>query len=148
MKVKVIVVVVGVLACAVAWVGNDAAEKMSPSQEKAPQNAYPSQSSNSTSAPPVATTPMPEPGTQAGGGSAVPPVTLTGGTSEQFPLPTPPRTIVRDGEQLADPRLLEKQTGAKDLLGEPAPGQSNDNPTGRQEPAVSLEWIGPATCKI
>ena len=113
MKVKVIVVVVGVLACAVAWVGNDAAGKLSPSQEKAPQNAYPSQSSNSTSAPPVATTPMPEPGTQAGGGSPVPPVTLTGGTSEQFPLPTPPRTIVRDGEQLADPRLLEKQTGAK-----------------------------------
>jgi uncharacterized repeat protein (TIGR01451 family) len=28
------------------------------------------------------------------------------------------------------------------------PGQSNDNPTGRQEPAVSIEWIGPPTAKI
>jgi uncharacterized repeat protein (TIGR01451 family) len=28
------------------------------------------------------------------------------------------------------------------------PGQSNDNPTGRQEPAVSLEWIGPPTAKL
>src|SRR5205823_3001916 len=26
--------------------------------------------------------------------------------------------------------------------------QANDNPTGRQDPAVSLEWIGPATVKL
>jgi len=31
---------------------------------------------------------------------------------------------------------------------EQGPGQSNDNPTGRQEPAVSLEWIGPPTAKL
>jgi uncharacterized repeat protein (TIGR01451 family) len=31
---------------------------------------------------------------------------------------------------------------------EPVAGQSNENPTGRQEPAVSLEWIGPPTCKV
>jgi uncharacterized repeat protein (TIGR01451 family) len=55
---------------------------------------------------------------------------------------------VREGQQLPDSRALEKQADPKELLGEPAPGQSNDNPTGRQEPAVSLEWIGPATCKI
>ncbi len=29
-----------------------------------------------------------------------------------------------------------------------AQGQSNDNPTGRQEPSVSLEWIGPPTAKL
>jgi uncharacterized repeat protein (TIGR01451 family) len=29
-----------------------------------------------------------------------------------------------------------------------AGGQSSDNPTGRQEPAVSLEWIGPASAKL
>jgi uncharacterized repeat protein (TIGR01451 family) len=34
------------------------------------------------------------------------------------------------------------------VFGEPGPGQSNDNPTGRQEPAVSLEWIGPPTAKL
>ncbi len=28
------------------------------------------------------------------------------------------------------------------------PGQTNDNPTGRQEPGVSLEWIGPPTTKL
>jgi uncharacterized repeat protein (TIGR01451 family) len=28
------------------------------------------------------------------------------------------------------------------------PGQSNDNPTGRQEPAVSLEWLGPPAAKL
>jgi len=31
---------------------------------------------------------------------------------------------------------------------EAGPGQSNENPTGRQEPAVSLEWIGPPTIKL
>jgi uncharacterized repeat protein (TIGR01451 family) len=31
---------------------------------------------------------------------------------------------------------------------EEAQGQSNDNPTGRQEPSVSLEWIGPPTAKL
>jgi uncharacterized repeat protein (TIGR01451 family) len=32
--------------------------------------------------------------------------------------------------------------------GEWATAQSNDNPTGRQEPAVSVEWIGPPTIKL
>src|SRR5438093_9986928 len=36
----------------------------------------------------------------------------------------------------------------RDTPVEPGPGQSNDNPTGRQEPAVSLEWIGPPTIKL
>lgn len=31
---------------------------------------------------------------------------------------------------------------------EETPGQSNDNPTGRQEPSVSVEWIGPPTAKL
>ncbi len=31
---------------------------------------------------------------------------------------------------------------------EEAQGQSNDNPTGRQEPSISLEWIGPPTAKL
>lgn len=31
---------------------------------------------------------------------------------------------------------------------EPVPTVTNDNPTGRQEPAISLEWNGPPTAKI
>ncbi|MFL5243892.1 MAG: CARDB domain-containing protein [Gemmataceae bacterium] len=31
---------------------------------------------------------------------------------------------------------------------EPAPGPTRGNPTGRQEPAVALEWIGPITAKV
>jgi uncharacterized repeat protein (TIGR01451 family) len=31
---------------------------------------------------------------------------------------------------------------------DPSVGQSNDNPTGRQEPAMSLEWIGPPLAKV
>jgi uncharacterized repeat protein (TIGR01451 family) len=31
---------------------------------------------------------------------------------------------------------------------DPSVGQTNDNPTGRQEPAMSLEWIGPPLAKV
>ena len=34
------------------------------------------------------------------------------------------------------------------VVADDAQGQSNDNPTGRQEPSVSLEWIGPPTAKL
>jgi uncharacterized repeat protein (TIGR01451 family) len=43
---------------------------------------------------------------------------------------------------------LDKPAQDKNLLGGAAPTQSNDNPTGRQEPAVSLEWVNPATAKV
>src|SRR5262249_16813722 len=36
----------------------------------------------------------------------------------------------------------------KDLPVEPNAGPTNDNPTGRQEPGVSLEWIGPTSAKL
>ena len=40
-------------------------------------------------------------------------------------------------------------TGAADQPAiEEASTQNNDNPTGRQEPSVSLEWIGPPTAKL
>lgn len=35
-----------------------------------------------------------------------------------------------------------------ELVGGEEQGQNNDNPTGRQEPSVSLEWIGPPTAKL
>jgi uncharacterized repeat protein (TIGR01451 family) len=37
---------------------------------------------------------------------------------------------------------------AEDRPAEGGPGMSPENPTGRQEPAVSLEWIGPPTAKV
>src|SRR5262249_23509606 len=49
---------------------------------------------------------------------------------------------------------LEQKSPApeqKPTVGEtiaPIDAQINDNPTGRQEPAVSLEWIGPPTAKM
>jgi uncharacterized repeat protein (TIGR01451 family) len=36
----------------------------------------------------------------------------------------------------------------KDIALDGAAGPSNDNPTGRQEPAVSLEWIGPPLARV
>jgi uncharacterized repeat protein (TIGR01451 family) len=36
----------------------------------------------------------------------------------------------------------------KDIVADAANGPTADNPTGRQEPAVSLEWIGPSTAKV
>ncbi|HLN28091.1 MAG TPA: hypothetical protein VK395_10110 [Gemmataceae bacterium] len=43
---------------------------------------------------------------------------------------------------------VEKEAGAREFAFDAGQGQSNDNPTGRQEPAVSLEWIGPPTIKL
>ena len=39
-------------------------------------------------------------------------------------------------------------TPAQPAVADDNPGVSEPNPTGRQEPAVSLEWIGPAAAKV
>jgi uncharacterized repeat protein (TIGR01451 family) len=44
------------------------------------------------------------------------------------------------------PAPFDKAHSAKNLPD--VNGPSNDNPTGRQEPAVSLEWVGPPTAKL
>jgi len=46
------------------------------------------------------------------------------------------------------PSTVEQGSSVKDLPVEPSAGPTNDNPTGRQEPCVSLEWIGPTTAKL
>jgi len=46
------------------------------------------------------------------------------------------------------PSVGEQVNTVKDIPLEPNAGPTNDNPTGRQEPAVSLEWIGPSTAKL
>jgi hypothetical protein len=42
----------------------------------------------------------------------------------------------------------EMATSIKDIVVDGSTGQTNDNPTGRQEPAVSVEWIGPPAAKV
>ena len=46
------------------------------------------------------------------------------------------------------PAATEREPNEKDLNFDNVQGRTNDNPTGRQEPAVSLEWIGPPTIKL
>jgi uncharacterized repeat protein (TIGR01451 family) len=58
-----------------------------------------------------------------------------------IPTPAPTPGLVPTG-------LTREKEPSRDFLVEAGPGQSNDNPTGRQEPAVSLEWIGPPTIKL
>lgn len=43
---------------------------------------------------------------------------------------------------------FEKELAAKDVPLDSTATQTNDNPTGRQEPAISLEWIGPPVAKV
>jgi uncharacterized repeat protein (TIGR01451 family) len=65
----------------------------------------------------------------------------------------PPGLILGNSEAhaapAASPVIPPGSPPAADLsFADPGPGQTNDNPTGRQEPAVSLEWIGPPTAKL
>ena len=46
------------------------------------------------------------------------------------------------------PELPPEGPASKETLPERGAAQSNDNPTGRQEAAVSLEWIGPPIAKV
>ena len=39
-------------------------------------------------------------------------------------------------------------TAGEEMPSDKGAGQTNDNPTGRQKPAVSLEWIGPPIAKV
>jgi uncharacterized repeat protein (TIGR01451 family) len=45
------------------------------------------------------------------------------------------------------PQQQERAQGMDNIPADTG-GQSNENPTGRQEPGVSLEWVGPPTTKI
>src|SRR5262249_42450754 len=52
-------------------------------------------------------------------------------------------------QTLPAPGQMPMNSGAPhDQLSEMGLGQTPDNPTGRQEPAVSIEWIGPSAAKI
>ncbi len=80
---------------------------------------------------------------------AVPAAPTPVGEPDQAPAaaPTPAVTTL---PALATPAETVSET-VTTLKGNPtgmAPGQGNDNATGRQEPAVSIEWIGPVVAKV
>jgi uncharacterized repeat protein (TIGR01451 family) len=59
-----------------------------------------------------------------------------------------PQSPAELGIEMQAPKAADKESWGQETPPESARTQTNDNPTGRQEPAVSLEWIGPATAKI
>lgn len=60
--------------------------------------------------------------------------------------PTPPP--VMDGGPVTVSPVIEGAPAVNEPVVDAVPTATNDNPTGRQEPAVSIEWIGPPTAKL
>jgi uncharacterized repeat protein (TIGR01451 family) len=68
-------------------------------------------------------------------------------------VPTPPAELkpASDPSPAAAPAAAaekSKPVSVKDIAIDSDAGANNDNPSGRQEPAISLEWVGPATAKV
>jgi uncharacterized repeat protein (TIGR01451 family) len=89
---------------------------------------------------PAQTAPLPLPlPTQ----TQVPPVTLP-----PVAEPMPPE-VQRPAADPQPPQTVgDRPAGVKDVPPDPEATQSNENPTGRQEPAVSIEWVGPPAVKL
>jgi uncharacterized repeat protein (TIGR01451 family) len=124
-----------VLACLAGWLGNMAVGQNDASGQPAVQ-------------PPPTPITLPPPGLTGkmnNGKTGLP----NDGASMSFgsgePRPTPPNAPIIPAQYAAPSPNLGVSENA---FAEPGPGQTNDNPTGRQEPAVSLEWIGPPTAKL
>jgi uncharacterized repeat protein (TIGR01451 family) len=67
-------------------------------------------------------------------------------TPRQTPPSVPPTELPGSGiGKLQQPLAPAKQVAPQEVS---AASVSSDNPTGRQEPAVSLEWIGPVTARL
>jgi uncharacterized repeat protein (TIGR01451 family) len=83
-----------------------------------------------------------------------PPQPVQPGASGQPTLPARPGHVpdqmppIQSGQVNGVPNadLMPPATGS--MPDGPGPGATADNPTGRQEPAVSLEWIGPVTARL
>src|SRR5205085_154140 len=66
----------------------------------------------------------------------------------ESPKPRPiPADVGRPGRLLMEERA-RPGAGIRSTQPEPESGMSAENPTGRQEPALSLEWIGPPTARV
>jgi uncharacterized repeat protein (TIGR01451 family) len=63
------------------------------------------------------------------------------------PVVTQPKSVTTQPQPIsAQPNLQPVKPEEKDA--DAAPGATPKNPTGRQEPAVAIEWIGPVTAKV
>ncbi|HTK78735.1 MAG TPA: hypothetical protein VL371_25985, partial [Gemmataceae bacterium] len=109
-------------------------------------------STGPASAPPVPGVTLPSPSPMSGG--PLPPPGLTLPTKPADAPPGAPGSVTIPGvapmpmEKATEPMKVELHTersvGREDF----GPGATESNPTGRQEPAVSLEWIGPPAAKV
>jgi uncharacterized repeat protein (TIGR01451 family) len=133
------------LAGAIAWAGknNDPAKAKSPEAAGAvvlapdDSKTKPEEPAKADAMPPVAAGPQ-APAVLEIKAPAVPEEVKPAGTAPAA-LPT-----------LATPedKTHTMPLSVKDIVVDPSAGQTNDNPTGRQEPAVSVEWIGPPSAKV
>jgi uncharacterized repeat protein (TIGR01451 family) len=129
------------LASLVVWVGNRAIGQLDGGQG--------STSAHSPVQVPPSVTPP---------GAGVPPIPGQAGNlrvpgqpaNEQTNSPAgfaPYRQVPPPPQSSAAPPILPDRD-ARDFPVDVGSAQTNDNPTGRQEPAISLEWIGPPTAKL
>jgi uncharacterized repeat protein (TIGR01451 family) len=123
--------VIGLVAL-MAWVGGMIANKAvgQPEQGKRPTAALPQlpvlQPPTTPATPPKPTVPP--------RADMLPPPDAASAAANHAPAANAPAAADRDND--------------KEFNFDAAPGRTNDNPTGRQEPAVSLEWIGPPAIKL
>jgi uncharacterized repeat protein (TIGR01451 family) len=80
---------------------------------------------------------MPAPASQAPAG----PSTLVVTPPDQIPTTPPPAAVVPAA-------AFPAPAAGQDLPDVRGADAGNDNPTGHQEPAVSIEWVGPPTVKL
>src|SRR5439155_16562506 len=147
-RTSIVVFLLVVLACLAGWLGNMAIGQNDPVGQSAltPQGTP-------TPAPITLPPPGSAPSGRTANGKAQMP-NFSDGPGLSFgsgePRPTQPSSPIIPAQFAAQPpQPPNVPLGAtENVFAEPGPGQSNDNPTGRQEPAVSLEWIGPPTAKL
>jgi uncharacterized repeat protein (TIGR01451 family) len=131
-----------VMACLAGWVANNAVGQPEQGTDRTPPA--------SVQSPPVfapqRTGNVPEaPKTLPGSSSDGPSLPQTNG---QRPGASAPATPGQFASGVSDQTPSAREGALREAPAENGPGQSSENPTGRQEPAVSLEWIGPPTIKL
>jgi uncharacterized repeat protein (TIGR01451 family) len=97
--------------------------------------------------------PLTQPGQAVPYGMPTTPLTPPSQSTLVMPLTPPARQAPPPARPAAPAEAMPVPAPAvapsvKDIPLGPADGPSNDNPTGRQEPAVSLEWIGPPVARV
>lgn len=70
------------------------------------------------------------------------------GAGSSTSLPAPESTPANTPEKAGEVRMLPPSLTTDKTVLSPGPVATPDNPTSRQEPAVTLEWVGPATAQV